>query len=66
MVNSWVPWVHIDNANLKRFLLGTCRGILPNYIQDYPDKLGYCYKRRFRGEEIPRRLLFMYKQRTSR
>ena len=30
---SWLPWVHIVIANLKRYLLGTYHGIGPHYLR---------------------------------
>lgn len=54
---SWLPWVHIVIANLKRFLLGTYHGIGPNYLQGYLDEFAYRFNRRFWEPEIPNRLL---------
>ena len=57
MAKSWLPWVHIVIANLKRFLLGTYHGIGPNYIQGYLNEFVYRFNRRFWEAEIPNRLL---------
>ena len=57
MAKSWLPWVHIVIANLKRFLLGTYHGIGPNYIQGYLNEFAYRFNRRFWEPEIPNRLL---------
>lgn len=54
---SWLPWVHIVIANLKRFLLGTYHGIGPNHLQGYLDEFAYRFNRRFWEPEIPNRLL---------
>ncbi len=54
---SWLPWVHIVIANLKRFLLGTYHGIGPNHIQGYLNEFAYRFNRRFWEAESPNRLL---------
>ena len=54
---SWLPWVHIVIANLKRFWLGTYHGIGPDYLQGYLDEFAYRFNRRFWEPEIPNRLL---------
>ena len=42
LLGNWLPWVHIDIANLKCFLLGTFQGIscerLPRYLDEF------CYR----------------------
>ena len=55
---SWLPWVHIAIANLKRFLLGTFHGVSGERLQGYLDEFCYRFNRRWWLLEIPERLLF--------
>ena len=59
--NEWLPWVHIANANLMRFLLGTFYGTSKLYLQEYLDEFCYRVNRRSWGAEISNRLiLYIY------
>ena len=57
MSNTWLPWVHIAIANLKRFLLGTFHGTSKRCLQDYLNEFCYRFNRRYWETEIPNRLL---------
>jgi predicted RNA-binding Zn-ribbon protein involved in translation (DUF1610 family) len=55
---TWLPWVHIAIANLKRFLLGTFHGVSGDRLQGYLDEFCYRFNRRWWLLQIPERLLF--------
>jgi transposase-like protein len=55
----WLPWVHVAIANLKRFLLGTYRGVTSTYLQEYLDEFCYRFNRRFWEPQPPIRRLHL-------
>jgi transposase-like protein len=55
--STWLPWVHIAIANLKRFLLGTFHGVSAKYLQEYLDEFCYRFNRRTWEKQLPLRLL---------
>ncbi len=57
--STWLPWVHIAIANLKRFLLGTFHGVSAKYLQEYLNEFCYRFNRRHWEPQLPLRLLHL-------
>lgn len=53
---TWLPWVHVAIANVKRFLLGTYHGVSGGKLQHYLNEFCYRFNRRFWLLQIPNRL----------